>query len=155
VVYRAGSTDSDVCVLYSDGTMATYAPDELDIDQIVADGAYQAWTFGPMLLDADGNPLDSYNTSRRLAGQNPRSGIGYYEPGHYCFVVVDGRDEGYSAGVTMAEFAAIFQDLGCQTAYNLDGGKSAVMTYNDQVVNQPDSGGRTVSDCILIGEVAS
>ncbi|NTU89541.1 MAG: phosphodiester glycosidase family protein [Actinobacteria bacterium] len=152
-VYCTDASDSDVCVLYHDGTLVTYTADEFDIDEAIADGAWQAWTFGPALLD-DGNALASFDLSRQILGVNPRSGIGYYEPGHYCFVVVDGRDDGYSVGVTMEQFAQIFEDLGCTTAYNLDGGKSAVMTYDDAVVNQPDSGGRTISDCILIGEVA-
>ena len=43
----------------------------------------------------------------------PRGAIGYYEPGHYCFVVVDGRQTGYSRGVTLEELAQVFDDLGC------------------------------------------
>jgi exopolysaccharide biosynthesis protein len=153
VLYRAENTDSDICVLYYDGTMATYSADEFDENEAITNGAWQAWTFGPSLLDESGAALTDYNTSSRLESENPRSGIGYYEPGHYCFVVVDGRDKGYSAGVAMQEFAEVFEELGCTTAYNLDGGKSSVMTYNDEVVNQPVEGGRTISDCLVIKEV--
>jgi glycosyltransferase involved in cell wall biosynthesis len=38
-------------------------------------------------------------------------------------------------------------------AYNMDGGKSSVMTFADAIVNQPSDGGREVSDSILIKEV--
>ena len=37
-----------------------------------------------------------------ISGGNPRSCIGYYEPGHYCFVIVDGRQK-QSAGVTLRD----------------------------------------------------
>ena len=61
----------------------------------------------------------------RVQGLNPRSAVGYYEPGHYCFVVIDGRQPGYSKGATLMQLAQLFESLGCKEAYNLDGGKSA------------------------------
>lgn len=153
IVYKSDSTNSDICILYHDGTMKTYSPGEVDIDEVVEGGAYQGWTFGPMLLDNNKKALTSFNTSHRLESENPRTGIGYYEPGHYCMVVIDGRSEGYSEGVTLSEMATIFEELGCESAYNLDGGKSSVMTFNNGIVNQPVGGGRTVSDCLTIQEV--
>lgn len=152
ILYRASDTDCDICILYYDGTMVTYSPDEFDAKEAIESGAWQAWTFGPELLGSDGDILTGFNTSNRLLGDNPRAGIGYYEPGHYCLIVVDGRDTGYSAGVSIQEFSGIFRELGCVSAYNLDGGKSAVMTYDDSVVNQPTEGGRTISDCLIIKE---
>jgi exopolysaccharide biosynthesis protein len=66
--------------------------------------------------------------------------------------VVDGRDEGYSKGVTLAEFAQIFQDLGCTTAYNLDGGGSSTMYYQGAIVNQPAGrdNKRAISDILYV-----
>lgn len=154
VVYRSTVTDADVCVLYYDGTMKTFAGSEFDIDQAIADGAYQAWTFGPTLLDSESNALSEFDSSSRLLRANPRTAIGYYEPGHYCLVTVDGRDEGDSSGMTMTQLSQLMEDLGCTSAYNLDGGKSSVMTYNSEVVNNPVNGGRQTSDCILIKEVS-
>ena len=52
----------------------------------------------------------------------------------------------------MHELAQIFEDMGCQAAYNLDGGATASMIFNNKIVNQPYDGGRKVSDIILIGE---
>ena len=63
------------------------------------------------------------------------------------------RQDGYSAGATMSQLAALMQEEGCQTAYNLDGGKSAVMVYDGKQVSQPIGAGRTISDIIYIGEV--
>ena len=152
-VYRTSDGDSDVCVLYYDGTMKTYTAQEFDVDQAIEDGAWQAWCFGPALLDDSGNSLTSFTTEGRLKSENPRSAVGYYEPGHYCFVVVDGRQSGYSVGMTLTQLSELFDELGCDTAYNMDGGKSSSMTYDDALVNQPTDGGREVSDCIVIKEV--
>ncbi len=152
-LYRAEKTKADICVLYYDGTMETIAANEFDIDEAVAKGAWQGWTFGPTLLGENGNPLDSFhNTGPVLRSENPRSGIGYYEPGHYVFVVVDGRQR-HSKGATMQEFAEIFADLGCAVAYNLDGGASSMMAYGDGLVSSPSGGGRTISDVLIIAEV--
>jgi exopolysaccharide biosynthesis protein len=152
VLYRDAVSDTDICVLYTDGTMKTYSPSEFDADQVIDDGAWQAWSFGPSLLDGNGGVLSSFNTTSYINGDNPRCAIGYVEEGHYIFVVVDGRDEGYSAGVTLSELAGIMSDLGCVTAYNLDGGKSSAMVFGDDYVSQPADGGRTISDIIYIGE---
>ena len=147
-VYRK-SVSGDVCVLYQDGTMATYDQSGFSIDQAIAQGAYQAWSFGPKLL-RDGQPMTKFNTS--VGAANPRAAMGYYEPGHYCFVVVDGRQEGYSKGMTMTELSQLFYELGCKDAYNLDGGQTAQMYFGASVINQPYHGGRNVSDIIYIGE---
>lgn len=147
-LYRKSIGD-DVCVLYNDGTMKTYSPGNFSVEDAIAKGAYQAWSFGPKLLD-NGQPMTEFNTS--VAPANPRAAIGYYAPGHYCMVVVDGRQEGYSKGMTMKELSQLFVNLGCQDAYNLDGGQTAQMVFMGNTINQPYNGGRSVSDIIAIGE---
>ncbi len=141
---------SDVCVLYQDGTMKTYGASEFDAEEALADGAWQAWTFGPALLDGSGEVLDAFHTTEYINKVNPRCAIGYIAPGHYKFVVVDGRQDNYSAGVTISELAQLMHEEGCLTAYNLDGGKSAVMVYDGEYVNEPIGSARTISDCIYL-----
>lgn len=153
-VYRSSTNGSDVCVLYYDGTMVTYSANEFDVDEAIANGAWQAWCFGPGLLDDSGGSMTSFTANSHVSSSNPRSAIGYYEPGHYCMVLVDGRQSGYSSGMTLSELSALFEDLGCTAAYNLDGGKSSSMSFDDDLVNQPVDGGREVSDCIFITEVS-
>lgn len=155
IVIRNGATyrDSlyqDVCVLYRDGEMAVYSPEEFNLASVQERGAWQAWSFGPSLLDSEGNAQKLFQST--VVNHNPRCGIGYFEPGHYCFVVVEGRNDD-SAGVTLAEFSLIFQKLGCTVAYNMDGGNTAVMTYGKRLVSQPSQGGRAVSDIIMVAEV--
>ena len=153
VVHRQEKSTFDVCVLYYDGTMRTFSPEAFSLEQAIADGAYQAWTFGPLLLDEHGDPIpdEKLNTSKNIRRANPRAGIGYYEPGHYCFVVVDGRTDDAS-GLTLEQFSRLFADLGCKAAYNMDGGRSAEMYYNGRILNDPYKGGRSVSDCLIIRE---
>lgn len=152
VLYRNDIVGTDICVLFSDGTMKTYSPNEFDVDEVIAAGAWQAWNFGPSILDDNGEIATSFNTTSYLNSENPRAAIGYLEPGHYVLVTVDGRNEGYSRGVTLSELAGIMSSLGCKVAYNLDGGKSSAMVYDGEYVNQPADGGRTISDIIYIGE---
>ncbi|WFR58504.1 phosphodiester glycosidase family protein [Anaerocolumna sp. AGMB13025] len=152
-VYRKENGNSDVCVLYYDGTMKTYTAADFNTEEAIADNAYQAWSFGPRLLDDNGNSMESFTTNSHIKEENPRTAIGYYEPGHYAFVVVDGRQSGYSYGLTLTQFSKLFEKLGCKAAYNLDGGKSSEMTFNDALVNRPAGGGREVSDCIILKEV--
>ncbi len=61
-VYRAEPTSADVCVLFQNGEMKTYSPDQFDLQQVMQEGAYQSWTFGPSLLDAQGKALSTFNT---------------------------------------------------------------------------------------------
>ncbi|MBQ6632751.1 MAG: phosphodiester glycosidase family protein [Ruminococcus sp.] len=152
VKYRDSASETDVLVLFTDGVMRTYLPEEFDIDAVIAQGAWQAWNFGPALLDGEGNVLDTFNTTSYLNSKNPRSAVGYVEPGHYVFVTVDGRDKGYSSGATLSELAAILSDEGCIYGYNLDGGKSAMMYYDGEIINEPDGGGRDISDIIYVSK---
>ena len=150
ILYRDDENDADVCLLYTDGTMKTYTADEFDEESVREDDVWQAWCFGPSLLDGEGNVLSQFTTTSYLSKAHPRVAIGYVAPGHYVFVVVDGRDEGYSRGATLSELAAIMQKEGCLTAYNLDGGGSSSMLYDGEYINK--STGRDISDIIYIPE---
>ena len=153
VVDRTAVSGFDVCVLYYSGEMVTYSPADFSLEEAVANGAYQAWSFGPMLLDEKGNALpdEALNISKTIRRENPRAGLGYYAPGHYCFIVVDGRTDDES-GLTLEEFGQVFASLGCKAAYNLDGGRSSFMVFQNATLNSPYKGGRSVSDCLIIKE---
>ena len=140
---------ADALVMNYDGSMATFTADQLDMEKIKSEGAYQVWTFGPMLLD-QGQPMTQFNST--ITGANPRTAVGYFEPGHYCFVVVDGRQPGYSNGYTMQELSQLLYNLGCSVAFNLDGGQSTEMAFMGEVVNQPYHGGRSTNDILYIAD---
>ena len=135
-----------------DGTMQIYTPEELDTQTLVDTGAYQSWIFGPSLLDSNGKAKKDFLTWDYIRDSHPRTAIGYYEPGHYCLLVVDGRKKDYSRGMFLEEEAAIFEKLGCKLAYNLDGGHCSFMTLQDQVVNHPYKGEHEIPDGIFMME---
>ncbi len=148
--------------IYADGTMDFYDETRVSAATLLADGALQTLSFGPVLVD-DGVVQTDFTGYRvdtnmgnasSIAGSNPRTGIGMISANHYVFVVVDGRSPGYSAGLTLAKFAQVFRDLGCTQAYNLDGGGSSTMYFQGAVVNDPLGRGqeRGVSDILYIKE---
>ncbi len=143
----------DICVLYYDGVMETYTKNEIDFDAITARKPYQIWAFGPELL-VNGQATDTFSVSNGSGNNlNPRAAIGYYEPGHYCFLLADGRQKNYSLGMTYADMSKLFFELGCTAAYNLDGGDTAVMCRGDQWLSHPqDEDPRPGSDLLYIVE---
>lgn len=147
-VYRKSENRArDNCLILSDGRMLTYPRREMIISEVLDDGIWQSFLFGPALLN-QGEAITSFDAKIRPA--NPRSAIGYYAPGHYCFVVVDGRSKA-NKGMTLTQLSAFMKNLGCQTAYNLDGGQSALMWFNGNIVNDPYHGGRRLMDIVYIG----
>ncbi|MBR4236291.1 MAG: phosphodiester glycosidase family protein [Clostridia bacterium] len=152
VMYRSKHSTFDACVINWDGTMLTYQSKEWDSATLVKNGAYQAWSFGPELLDENGRPCKSFNATNAVKKKNPRTAIGYFEPGHYCFVTVDGRSE-TSRGITFEALAQLMSDIGCVQAYNLDGGESTMLTWGDRVINEPSKDGRKISDAVMIVDV--
>lgn len=141
-----------ICVMYPDGTMQTYEKDTYVIDDILARNPVHVWSFGPSLLDENGKAFEEFQLNSAIAGRHPRGAVGYYEPGHYCFVLVDGRQDGYSNGMTIQDLAKLFEELGCTLAYNLDGGRSAVMTFGQKFYNRPYLNGRDLGDILYIAE---
>ncbi len=147
--YREQKTSADILVMNHDGSMEVFPPDKYDSKKIKAEGAWQVWTFGPMLLQS-GQPMTKFNS--QVVNKNPRTAVGYYEPGHYCFVVVGGRQKGYSEGVTMAQLSQLMNELGCSVAYNMDGGRSSEMIFQGKMLNRQDGGRRTTTEILYISD---
>ena len=149
-VYRKSISSADICLLLRTGEMETISGSETTLNDVLERDPWQAWQFGPSLLTEGGKARTSFpNTS--ISPGNPRSCIGYYEPGHYCFVLVDGRQKA-SRGLSLKELAVLMESLGCKKAYNLDGGASAHMYWKDRVFNHPSGGGRKISDIIYVAK---
>lgn len=141
---------NSICVLYSNGEMETFDGKQYKIDEIKEKDPVQVWSFGPALLDENGETRSKYTVSSTVAQRNPRSAVGYYEPGHYCFIVVDGRQK-HSAGIKIPLLASIFEELGCKVAYNLDGGGSAVMMFDHKTYSKQSNGAdRKLGDLLVI-----
>ena len=79
---------------------------------------------------------DNTGATARVAPEvrHPRTAAGVTSDGRtLILVVVDGRQQGYSIGVTLPELADIMIGLGAANAINLDGGGSTTFYYH-----QPD-----------------
>ncbi len=175
VAYRETSDGEDILVLYADGSMKVLDSDDVTVQELLDQGVWQAWSFGPGLL-SDGEVTVGENTEvSRAMNSNPRTAIGQIDDNHYVFVVSDGRTDeskglslyelaefmeslGWtdeSKGLSLYELAEFMESLGCRTAYNLDGGGSSTMYFNGSVVNNPTTNGRikerAVSDIVYIG----
>lgn len=153
VIRSQSYISADICVLYWDGTMETIEPSEFDWEEVKSKYPYQAWSFGPELLNDDGSAkTDIESVVWRL---NPRAAIGYVEPGHYVLLAVHGsRDDDTSGGdgLNMDTMAKILSDAGCKQAYNLDGGSSVYGYFDGEMLVSFD-GKRSISDIICVGEV--
>ena len=143
---------------YTDGSVKVYDETATSAQALLDAGVWHTLSFGPALVDGgtvqdgiDQVEVDTNIGNHSIQGEQPRTAIGAVADNHYVMVVVDGRDEGYSRGVTMGELAQIMADLGCQVAYNLDGGGSSTMYLNGSVINRPSNGGeRATSDILYV-----
>jgi hypothetical protein len=72
--------------------------------------------------------------------RQPRTAVGVTADGRLLLVVVDGRQPGYSVGMTLVELTDLMQSLGAQNAINLDGGGSTTMWVNGLRANRPSDG---------------
>jgi len=70
----------------------------------------------------------------------PRTAVGIKDENTLVFLVVDGRQPGYSIGVTGKQLADILISLGVTEAAILDGGASSEMIFNGEIVNRPSTG---------------
>lgn len=72
--------------------------------------------------------------------KQPRTIIGQYANDDLIFIVVDGRQNDWSAGVSLERLQDKLLELGVKEGYNLDGGGSSAMYYNGELLNKPSDG---------------
>jgi len=117
-------------------------------------GVVDAIGGGPLIV-RDGQPvfnaLESFAPSQ-INPRNPRTGVGQLEDGRLVIVAVDGRQPGYSVGVSTFELGQILVGLGAVTGTALDSGGSTTMAFNGKLLNRPsDPGGeRPISDALTV-----
>ncbi|MBB2975273.1 exopolysaccharide biosynthesis protein [Microbacterium endophyticum] len=157
VVYRDEGAREGLA-FYLDGHVEVYDETTNTANELLAAGVWNTLSFGPAIVE-DGAVVDGIEDvevdtnvgNHSIQGEQPRTAVGVINENHYVFVVVDGRNEGYSRGVTLTELAEIMTGLGATTAYNLDGGGSSTIYFNGTVLNQPSNGGeRGTSDILYV-----
>ena len=98
------------------------------------EGVQTAIGGGPTLV-ARGKPMEWSGVLLR----HPRTAIGWNRD-HIYLVVIDGRQLRVSAGMTLPELADYLVKLGCEEAFNLDGGGSSTCLAYGTVMNSPSQG---------------
>ena len=148
-----------IMLLYEDGSMKSF-----DLFRELVDlpkeqrekGVVHAWHFGPLLVQNGKITQKFYINDTR----HPRIILGYYEPGHYCLVAVDGRNSKRAIGMNEYEMAQLMMELGVSDALNLDGGTSAMMVFMGKCISTPSGvdvdgdgkAGRELADMLLFAE---
>lgn len=133
----------DMLTFMPDGSLKVYHSWEKTAQEFIDEGVQTVYSFGPYLL------LDGKVSERAYANnenKNPRCAIGMVEPGHYVAIMCEGRLK-RSAGVTISYLAKMMRAKGCQVAFNMDGGQTAVMVFMGKQLNQIGAydGGKTNS----------
>jgi exopolysaccharide biosynthesis protein len=118
------------------------------------DGIVAAVGGGPVIVK-DGRLISRANeafSTAQLSPHDPRTAVGQREDGKIVMVAVDGRQPGYSAGVTNLELAQAMMQLGVVSASALDAGGSTTMAFDGKLLNSPsDRGGeRSVAEALLV-----
>ncbi len=155
IVYRDEAGDSDVLCIYADGSMEIIDSEEYTAQELVDNGVWQAFSFGPALIEDGTVSVDEDDEVGKAKASNPRTAIGIIDDLNYIFVVSDGRTD-ESEGLSLYQLAEFMESLGADTAYNLDGGGSSTMVFNGEVINNPTTTGNTikereVNDIVYIG----
>lgn len=151
-LFRNDGEKLDTCFITSGGDMLFSRAGELTgdaaVQQYIADNdVLFSLSFGPVLVDngevqqCDGYPIGEMDL------EYSRAGIGMTDELHYLLMTVNHTDGRPRARVN--EFARFMAAKGCVKAYNLDGGQTSEIVFQNEPVNHVDFGyERTVSDII-------
>ena len=159
LLYRSESNTSypygEDLVIWEDGSFEIIEEGAFTAEELQDWGAQQIFSFGPALVNHGEVKVVEDEEVERAQITNPRTAIGMVEPLHYIMVVSDGRTE-ESLGLSLFDLGNLMQDLGCDVAYNLDGGGSSTFWFNGEVLNKPTTYGdviqeRLISDIVYIG----
>jgi len=86
-----------------------------------------------------GKPVVDGHRGHNWRKDDPRTALGYNDEKLFL-MVIDGRQGGYSIGMTYSDIAEAMIELGATEAINLDGGSSSTFIVLDQVINRPSGG---------------
>ena len=152
---------SDLLVASATGSRASFVT-SLANGQHVTIG-WRAEPQWPNLLDATGSnttlvhngaPSDDvvFGDGPFYEATAPRTAVGQLPDGRDVLVTVDGRQPGYSVGMTPMEFAQFLVSLGVTEAANLDGGGSTTLAVGGLLVNRPSdlAGQRAVGTALVV-----
>lgn len=151
IVRRVNSGWVDTCYIDDQGDMHfSYAGQlpTVDAAQTFVDGRNIRFSmaFGPVLVDHGEKPdLDGYFLGQ-IDDPYPRAALCQKDKLHYIVVAVNG-ERGYYQTADIYSFARNIYALDVEMAYTLDGGQTAAIVMNDELINAVLNGSqRPISD---------
>ena len=111
------------------------SPNNRSVFAILDDGTPRLIRNGIISIEGEEEGVSPAFTETR----HPRTAIGF-NASHIFLVVVDGRQPGYSVGMSLSELAYLMKELGAVEALNLDGGGSTTMWVQGKIRNRPSDG---------------
>lgn len=141
----------DVMALYPDGTVSLHKNATITGKELIAAGATDTFSFGPILVE---NGEVSPRSKEFGNTPNPRTAFGVVEPGYYIAVMVESRIA-ESKGESCIWMGEKMEELGCTSAINLDGGATSTMIFMGKQINKSGNYGditnRTQNELFGIG----
>lgn len=120
----------------------------MTMKQALANNIRDCITFNPYLIVNGETVIKSGNGGWGIA---PRTALGQRQTGEIIFLVIDGRQVGYSIGVDLKVLQDTLYDEGCINAAMCDGGSSTVMVYDGKFINKPSLGyERYINNCWVV-----
>ena len=149
----AGNSSLDTCYINEEGDLLFTRRGELatreELDQYVAENNVRfTLSFGPLMLLDGENCVPYHYSLGEINDIYPRAALCQMDKLHYVVVTANMEDPYYNRP-TVSGFAKSLQELGIPTAYTLDGGQTATIVMNNQVINTVSYGAeREISDII-------
>lgn len=150
---RFEGEELDTCYITEDGDLLfTYRGElksEEEARQFVKDNNVRfSLVFGPVLLDNGEIKVPNTYSRGEVGGTYSRAAICQWDKLHYL-VVNTSQEAGYWHRHKTRDFAKFIQELGCKTAYALDGGQTTAIVMDDELITLPDyQTQRRISDII-------
>ncbi|WP_249902244.1 phosphodiester glycosidase family protein [Paenibacillus sp. PK3_47] len=143
-----GKTSTQIVGLDKQGKMLA---GNYSLEELGELGVKEAVSFQPRII-VNGKGL--IKNAAEGWGIAPRTAMGQRADGALLFVVIDGRQPGYSIGANLYDVQQIMLKHGAVIAANLDGGSSTVLVKDNEIVNQPSSqyGERYLPTAFLVFE---
>ncbi|MDB4866751.1 MAG: phosphodiester glycosidase family protein [Cohnella sp.] len=130
----AGAKSTQIVGLDRDGKMIA---GRYSVKELMNLGISEAVSFSPRIIVNGKGLIKNRSEGWGIA---PRSVMGQRDDGSILFLLIDGRQPGYSIGATLYDAQEIMLQHGAVIAANLDGGSSTVLVKaGGEIVNKPSA----------------
>ena len=155
-LYRNEGKSLDTCFITADGDLVFAHRGELQSDEdtrrfMAEHNVVFSLSFGPILVEnGELKSAESYGSYPigEINNIYSRSGIGQLGQRHYLIATL-GEQGPYNTRAQLYTFAGYLAAKGCEKAYALDGGQTAVMIFDGKPFNRVDwDSERTMSDIV-------